>query len=213
MTTPPRPVSRAKRDAERYLLPGEEAVINARRHWAVLVRPAVRGIPLLLVGLWVLQAAPNNRFTSAIGLLVALGALAYLGLAVGEWWIRHFLVTRRRVLLTSGIIVRTVAVMPLRRVTDLTYQETFIGQLLGYGGFRFESAGQDQALSQITYLPDAKTLYDKISGLLFPTDSTRDPRDDEDNGGPGPEPPRGSRAGDRRDTGPIPGFRSHYPPS
>lgn len=206
------------RDAGRYLLPGEKAVVNQRRHWAALVRPGVRGLPVLVLGVWVLALDADNRVTVVVGLVVALGALGYLGLAVAEWWIRHFLVTKRRVLLTSGVIVRKVAVMPLRRITDLTYQETLVGQVLGYGGFRFESAGQDQALSQITYLPDAKQIYDDISELLFPSDGGPRGGEDED-GGPLPARPRSPRparptapAGDgRHSTGPIPGFRSRYP--
>ncbi|KQS73377.1 PH domain-containing protein [Modestobacter sp. Leaf380] len=213
MTTA-RPVSRTGRDAEKYLLPGEEAIINQRRHWAVLARPAVRGVPFLALGLWLLVLAPDNRVTSLLGLLVGLGALAYLGLAVGEWWVRHFLVTKRRVLMTSGVVVRTVAVMPLRRITDLTYSESLVGQLLGYGGFRFESAGQDQALSSVSYLPDAKTLYDQISGLLFPSDAAgaRRGSEEEDGGGPFPGAAPGPGPADgRHGTGPIPGFRSRYP--
>lgn len=212
--TRPRGASAALgRDAGRYLLPDEEAVVNQRRHWAVLVRPGVRGVPVLVAGVWLLQVDPGNRFSTLLGLLVALGALGYLGFAVAEWWIRHFLVTRRRVLLTSGVVVRKVAVMPLRRITDLTYQETLVGQLLGYGGFRFESAGQDQALSQITYLPDAKGIYDEISGLLFPSDGSRRGGEDED-GGPDPTrapAPRPVVGDGRHSTGPIPGFRSRYP--
>lgn len=209
--TRPRGASAALgRDASRYLLPDEEAVVNQRRHWAVLVRPGVRGVPVFAVGVWLLQVDPGNRFSTLLGLAVALGALGYLGFAVAEWWIRHFLVTRRRVLLTSGVVVRKVAVMPLRRITDLTYQETLVGQLLGYGGFRFESAGQDQALSQITYLPDAKTIYDEISGLLFPSDGSRR-TDDEDGGGPDPSVAGPRPAGGQHSTGPIPGFRSRYP--
>ncbi|MEI4278162.1 PH domain-containing protein [Klenkia terrae] len=213
MTRPRTPSAPLGRDAGRYLLPGEKAVVNQRRHWAALVRPGVRGVPVLVAGLWVLALDPDNRFTVVLGLAIALGALGYLGLAVAEWWIRHFLVTKRRVLLTSGVIVRKVAVMPLRRITDLTYQETLVGQLLGYGGFRFESAGQDQALSQITYLPDAKTIYDEISGLLFPSDAGRG-SDDEDGGDPTrrPTPQRPAPAApERHSTGPIPGFRSAYP--
>ena len=91
-----------------------------------------------------------------VGLVVVLGSLVYYALRVGEWWMRHFIVTRRRVLLTSGVIVRTVTLLPLRRITDLTWEETFFGQILGYGSFRFESAGQDQALRHITFMPDAK---------------------------------------------------------
>ena len=208
----PRTSAALGRDAGRYLLPGETAVVNQRRHWAALVRPGVRGLPVLLAGGWLLQVDPGNRFTVVVGLVVALGALGYLGLHVAEWWIRHFLVTRRRVLLTSGVIVRKVAVMPLRRITDLTYQETLVGQLLGYGGFRFESAGQDQALSEISYLPDAKTTYDKISGLLFPSDGSGARRGDDEDGGFLVSPaPRDEAPGGSHRTGPIPGFRSRYP--
>ena len=89
---------------------------------------------------------------------------------VAEWWMRHFIVTKRRVLLTSGLIVRTVTLLPLRRITDLTWQETLGGQLLGYGTFKFESAGQDQALRHLTYVPNAQQVYQDISGLLFGKD-------------------------------------------
>ena len=82
---------------------------------------------------------------------------------------RHLLVTRRRVLLTSGVIIRTVAVMPLRRITDLTWKETFWGQVFDYGTFRFESAGQQQGLDVIAYMPHADALYKRLSELMFGT--------------------------------------------
>jgi hypothetical protein len=63
-----------------------------------------------------------------------------------------------------------VTLLPLRRITDLTWQETLFGQVLGYGTFRFESAGQDQALRHLTYLPDAGSLYREVSDLLFGKD-------------------------------------------
>jgi uncharacterized membrane protein YdbT with pleckstrin-like domain len=172
------------KDADKYLLHDEPPVIATRRHPAVLVRPAVRGLPLLFVGGWLLQVDPDNRVTSSVGLLVGLGALGYLGLHVAEWWVRHFLITRRRVLLTSGVIIRTVAVMPLRRITDLTWQETFFGQILGYGTFRFESAGQKQGLDEITFVPHADALYKRVSELMFGNDvsTTRVGEDDDGSG-------------------------------
>ena len=102
--------------------------------------------------------------------MIVLAAAVYFGLRVAEWWMRHFIVSTRRVLLTSGVIVRTVTLLPLRRITDLTWQETLLGQVLGYGTFRFESAGQDQALRHLTYLPDAERRYQEVSALLFGKD-------------------------------------------
>jgi membrane protein YdbS with pleckstrin-like domain len=162
--------ARARSDIRKYLLDNEEVPVITRRHWAVLIEPGAKSLPVLLAGGWLFILDPGNRLTSSVGLLLVLGTLAYFGLRVAEWWMRHFIVSTRRVLLTSGVLIRTVTLLPLRRITDLTWQETLVGQVLGYGTFRFESAGQDQALRHLTYLPDARTLYHEVSGLLFGKD-------------------------------------------
>jgi membrane protein YdbS with pleckstrin-like domain len=199
---------RAQKDVAKYLLPGEEAIIATRRHWAVLVEPAAKALPLLVIGGWLLLLDPENHVTSAVGLLVLLAALVYLGLRIAEWWMRHFIVSPRRMLLTTGVIVRTVALLPRRRITDLTWQETFFGQLLGYGTFRIESAGPHQALSRVSFLPHPDVLYQKISELLFPADSggpgLGDDLGDEEPRTP-PLPPPAPAASPPGDTQPLPG--------
>jgi membrane protein YdbS with pleckstrin-like domain len=197
---------RARKDVAKYLLPDERAVVATRRHWAVLIEPTVKFVPFFLAGGWLLLLDPDNRVTSSAGLLVILGALVYYGLRVAEWWMRTFIVSTRRVLLTSGVIARTVTLLPLRRITDLTWKETLIGQVLGYGTFRFESAGQQQALSQITFLPHADVLYPRVSALLFSSDwgGAASSGDDEGNPEPPSRPGRPSGEAGRRDTEPIP---------
>jgi membrane protein YdbS with pleckstrin-like domain len=200
--------TRARKDVEKYLLPGERAVVATRRHWAVLIEPTLKFLPAFLIGGWLLLLDPDNRVSSLAGVIVLVGALAYYGLRVGEWWMRHFIVSTRRVLLTSGVIVRTVTLLPLRRITDLTWKETLLGQVLGYGTFRFESAGQQQALSEITFLPGADVLYRDVSGLLFSSDwgGAASGGDDEGNIDPPPREPRPDPSGGRRDTEPIAGL-------
>ncbi|RBY96767.1 PH domain-containing protein [Blastococcus sp. TF02-8] len=195
--------ARAAKDVRKYLLPGERAVVATRRHWAVLIGPTLRFLPVAVVGGWLLLLDPDNRFTSTVGMLVLLVALVVYALRIGEWWMRHFIVSRRRVLLTSGVIVRTVTLLPLRRITDLTYKETLGGQLLGYGTFRFESAGQQQALSETTFLPNAGDLYQKVSALLFPRDAGSLVAEDEGESEVAAAPAAGTQ---RRDTEPITGL-------
>ncbi|MGY1623450.1 PH domain-containing protein [Geodermatophilus sp. SYSU D00965] len=230
MTGPaPRPTNgrrpRWSKDTDKFTLPQERPpVVATRRHWAVLVEPLAKSLPALVVGGWLLlwgaghigtaNADRDNQVATTTGFLVLVGALVYLGLRIGEWYMRHFIVTNRRVLLTSGIVVRTVALLPLRRITDLTYRETLVGQLLGYGTFRFESAGQQQALAEITYLPHADQLYRKVSDLLFGGGGAASSGDDEGEpeppSSPPPPTPRGPRAAPddgRRDTEPIPRAR------
>lgn len=198
---------RASKDVAKYLLDDEDAVLATRRHWAVLIEPTVKFLPVFLAGGWLLLVDPDNRLTTSVGFLVILASLVYYGLRAGEWWMRHFIVSKRRVLLTSGVIVRTVTLLPLRRITDLTWKETLLGQLLGYGTFRFESAGQQQALSEITFLPRADVLYRQVSGLLFSSDygGAASRGDDEGNLDPAePGSPRAPGDAGRRDTEPIP---------
>jgi membrane protein YdbS with pleckstrin-like domain len=202
--------NRASKDVQKYLLPDERAVVATRRHWAVLIEPTIKFLPVFLIGGWLLVFDPDNKVTSSAGLIVLVASLLYYGLRLAEWWMRHFIVSTRRVLLTSGVIVRTVTLLPLRRITDLTWKETFLGQLLGYGTFRFESAGQQQALSEITYLPGADVLYRRVSRLLFGSDwgGAASGGDDEGNPEPTrpPQPPRPPQPDGHRDTEPIPGL-------
>jgi uncharacterized membrane protein YdbT with pleckstrin-like domain len=195
--------TRVRKDVDKYLLPDERAVVATRRHWAVLIEPTLKFLPLFLVGGWLLLLDPDNRVSTTAGFLLLIVAVTYYGLRVGEWWMRHFIVSTRRVLLISGIIVRTVTLLPLRRITDLTWKETALGQILGYGTFRFESAGQQQALSEITFLPGADVLYRRVSALLFSSDwgGAAASGDDEGNLDPPRSPPADPS---RRDTEPIP---------
>ena len=62
--------------------------------------------------------------------------------------------------------------MPLLKVTDMTYDRSLLGRLAGYGKFMLESAGQDQALSTIDHVPDADTHYRAICTQLFGPSST-----------------------------------------
>ena len=210
-TAPRRMPTRASKDAAKYLLDDEEAVLSTRRHWAVLIEPTVKFLPALVVGGWLFLHDPESQLFATVGLGILAVALGYYGLRVAEWWMRYFIVTKRRVLLTSGVIVRTVTLLPLRRITDLTWQETLLGQVLGYGTFRFESAGQDQALRHLTYMPDAQGLYREVSQLLFASDyGGAAAGDDEGNPPevpappPTPRPDAGRRDTGRHDTEPIP---------
>ncbi len=81
-------------------------------------------------------------------------------------------------LLTSGVFSRKVAMMPLTKVTDMSFRRSFAGRMLGYGEFIVESAGQDQAFRTVDHIPYPEQLYLLVCGMLFPT-SADDEDDDE----------------------------------
>ena len=78
-------------------------------------------------------------------------------------------------LLSPGVLTRKVAMMPLTKVTDMSFQRSFAGRLLGFGEFIVESAGQDQALRNIDHIPYPEQLYLEVCGMLFGSDDQTSP--------------------------------------
>jgi hypothetical protein len=57
--------------------------------------------------------------------------------------------------------------MPLMKVTDMSYERSVPGRLLGYGRFVMESAGQDQALHEVNWVPQPDDHYRAICAEIF----------------------------------------------
>jgi membrane protein YdbS with pleckstrin-like domain len=153
---------------DRYLLPTERQVIAVRRHWAILFEPALTTLAGLLVLFWLDNVLPLNMSGVRTVLLAAWVVLALrLVWKLLEWREDWFVVTDRRLLLRSGLITRRIGMMPLMKVTDMSYSRPPVGRVLGYGEIVLESAGQDQALRKVTYLPSPDDLYQDICELLF----------------------------------------------
>jgi hypothetical protein len=96
-----------------------------------------------------------------------LSALNLIWAAV-NWAVDYFVVTSHRMILTSGLLTRKVDMMPLGKVTDMSFQRSLGGRIFGYGEFVVESAGQDQALRNVTYLPYPERLYRDVCDMLWP---------------------------------------------
>jgi uncharacterized membrane protein YdbT with pleckstrin-like domain len=152
----------------RYLLPHEHQVITVHQHPAVLIKPVAFLIAGLALVAWLTIAVSHGNTDFLIGIWCAFGVLLLWTIGqIVDWAMNYFVVTSQRMLLAQGILVRKVNMMPLTKVTDMSFQRSPLGQLLGYGEFIVESAGQDQALSHVTFLPYPEQLYLEVCGLIF----------------------------------------------
>ncbi len=153
----------------KYLLPHEHQVITVRKHPAVLLRPiSVTLLGLVIAAVISTTVARHNADVVGFVWIVWAVLLVWLAYKVWVWSQDYFIVTSRRMLLATGVITRKVAMMPLVKVTDMSFQRSSLGRLLGYGEFILESAGQDQALRVVDYLPYPEQLYLEVCGLIFP---------------------------------------------
>jgi membrane protein YdbS with pleckstrin-like domain len=159
------------KDNDKYLIASERSVVVTRRHWFSLVKVGAGAAAVFLLGLLMVLYLGDEQFFAVIGVLALLASLGWFGFAWWFWATEEFVITDKRVLLVSGVITRRVAIMPLTKVTDLTYERSVLGRFLGYGAFVMESAGQHQAMSRIEYLPRPDRLYHEVSTLLFGPDS------------------------------------------
>ncbi|WP_159945518.1 MULTISPECIES: PH domain-containing protein [unclassified Nocardiopsis] len=158
----------APASVNRYLLPHEQDVVTIRRHPAVLIGP----VGAVLVALIVAGILSNTSIADSAAALAIIWWLWLLVLVwfvwqVAEWSVDYFVITSARLLLTTGLITRQVNMMPLGKVTDMRFERTLMGRFLGYGTFVMESAGQDQALSKISFIPYPEQLYLEVVGLIF----------------------------------------------
>ena len=162
-------------DVDRYLLPHEQEVITVRKHPAVLLAPiAWAAIGLILAA--VLSDTLLRHDSGLTWIIWAIWGLVFLRFlwAALNWAVDYFVVTSHRFILTSGLFSRKVAMMPLAKVTDMTFQRSFLGRMLGYGTFILESAGQDQALSRVDHIPYPEQLYLEVCALLFKPEKEKD---------------------------------------
>ena len=155
-------------DVDRYLLPHEQEVITVRKHPAVLLAPVAWAVIGLIIAALLSDTLLRHEsgLTWIVWKIWGIIFLRFLWHAI-NWAVDYFIVTSHRFIQTSGLFNRRVAMMPLAKVTDMTFERSALGRVLGYGTFILESAGQDQALSRVDYIPYPEQLYLEVCALLF----------------------------------------------
>ncbi|WP_168582463.1 PH domain-containing protein [Gephyromycinifex aptenodytis] len=185
-------------DAERlrkYLLRDERIIVATHRHWVSVIEP------FLTATIALIAIAAIFFGTGAGGGLIELLLIAWLilfgraGARLWEWNLEWFVATDSRILLIYGFIIRKVDMLPMSKVTDMTFHRSILGRLCGYGTFILESAGQDQALSDLHFIPDPNETYLQIVGTIF--HSNDDKADAEQESPEAEEPPAEQPTGRR----------------
>lgn len=114
----------------------------------------------VLGGYWLLRTAPS---VDVLVWLVVLAMAFRFAIQVLRWWcFQRTYLTDRRLMEVDGFLGTRVSSMPLRMITDIVLRRSAMGEMLGYGTFRVESAGQDQALRDLNFLLDPEHFQDML---------------------------------------------------
>jgi uncharacterized membrane protein YdbT with pleckstrin-like domain len=157
----------APREIDEYLLPTERRVIRVRQHWAFMWKHVAQTALFLVAMVLLERFLPDSVLIDNLTFYLALVAVLRFTVLTILWWIERIVITDKRVMLAEGFIVHKVGMMPLSKVTDLTFERSIGGRMLGYGTLIVESAGQIQALNRIDYMPRPEEVYEALSELVF----------------------------------------------
>ena len=169
----------------RYLPTGEAIVLEVRRHWASLLGPALKTSGIVLACLAVGFLTSPDKGTDPVDTVaswIGAAAIGFMIFRIIEWRIDRLVVTEHRIVEVSGIITRRVSSLPIGKVTDMTYRRSPLARLFGYGELVLESAGQNQALDRIDYLPHPDDFYRSVTYLVNQTSGSVPSEDRVDTG-------------------------------
>jgi uncharacterized membrane protein YdbT with pleckstrin-like domain len=133
----------------------EEICLEARRHGIVLARPLFWAIVLAGAG-GVLVTLPRP-FSLGGAAVVAFGALVALR-AVWKWERTRVVVTTEKVFVVGGTWRKRARAVRLAAVEAVELEQTFPGQLLGYGTVIVGPLALD-------HVPRPKSLYHLVERL------------------------------------------------
>jgi Bacterial PH domain len=159
---------RRHHEIDRYLLDGERLVTAVHQHWGKVAEPVGSALAGGFLALWL-----DAEVDPALALLSTVAWWGWFALVLraawelAQWQHDWFIATDKRLLLFHGFITRRVSMMPLMKVTDMSYERSVPGRVLGYGRFVMESAGQDQALHRVNWVPDPDEHYRAICAEIF----------------------------------------------
>lgn len=152
-----------------YLFPTEKFRGEWRKHWSYLFDWFSYGALATFAFGW-LWGFLQKHHIGSFGLVIIVAwviMMAYVAFKIADWYFDRFILTNKRIMAVSGMFSRTVAMMPLLRVTDMKYEQSPMGRLLSYGTFVLESAGQEQALRTVKHLPNPNELYLRIVEEMY----------------------------------------------
>jgi membrane protein YdbS with pleckstrin-like domain len=153
----------------RYLYATEKFRGEWRRHWIHLARRLSLGVIATFILGYLAGFLAKQQIAGGLTVLVLIwvSVMFWVLWQVVEWYYDRFVLTNKRIMLVEGIIARRVAMMPLARVTDMKYTQSPLGRVLNFGTFEIESAGQDQALRNVSNLPNPTDLYLQVVEEMY----------------------------------------------
>jgi uncharacterized membrane protein YdbT with pleckstrin-like domain len=128
----------------RLLNENEVVVLDLRPHWWVLVGSALLLVISLAVAIAVSIVVPGVAHDPVLiaTLVVVLVVLVRFVRRYARWAGTNMVLTSERLILRAGVFAKSGREIPLGRINDIAYRQSFFERLIGAGDLLVESAGE-----------------------------------------------------------------------
>ena len=141
----------------------EQVLLDLHQHWIYLL-PAILWTVLVLAasitGI-VFTVAMGPLPPAIIGAVAVIGILLIAGIPFLRWKTTQFVLTTDRVISREGILSRKARDIPLHRINDVTFTQSFLERLIGSGNLTIESAGE-HGMSRFTFIKRPEHVQNEI---------------------------------------------------
>ncbi|HEY6748972.1 MAG TPA: PH domain-containing protein [Mycobacteriales bacterium] len=152
------------------LLADDERVVkHLHPHWITLLVPTVLLVVIVGLGSFLAAIVPGG---SAQGILrIVIAAVAVLAVIVVvlvpylRWRSTHYVLTTHRLMTRLGILNHTGRDVPLNRINNAMYEQSFWERIINSGTLVVESAGED-GQQVFRNIPDADQTQQLINRLV-----------------------------------------------
>ena len=151
-------------DVDRYLLPREITLVTVRQHPAVLTLPLAAALGGLLAAIAVSQIPHVAKPAQLAVWTLTAFLIARLILAVLNWMVYYVVLTKDRLLVLSGVFNRTVVVIRLPDLENMTFERSSTGRITGHGSLTIGPGGAPQTV--IDYVPYPEQIYLEIRSII-----------------------------------------------
>jgi uncharacterized membrane protein YdbT with pleckstrin-like domain len=161
------------------LMPGEKMILFSHPHWWYFWKQVVGAVVIIAVFILAVWLFDDGFFRSAFNWIAVIGLVLLVLDTVYEliqWRTTRFAVTDQRVAYQSGFFRRRGVSIPLNRVNNVNFEQSFIARLTGNGVVTIESAGEtgDSVFQNIPDPDNVRSIIFKQMSDYDAADSDRD---------------------------------------
>jgi uncharacterized membrane protein YdbT with pleckstrin-like domain len=154
---------------DQLLADDERVVKHLHPHWVTLVVPTA--LLLVVVGLASFLAAivPDGSVQGPVRIgIVAVAVVAATVVSLVpylRWRTTHYVLTTHRLMTRVGVLSHTGRDVPLNRINNAMYEQSFLERIINSGTLVVESAGED-GQQTFRHIPDADQTQQLINRLV-----------------------------------------------